>query len=84
MKESARCKITNELTVEYTLSSEEGENSYSILCEIFSSNGKLLDSERAEHFTSDYKTAKGLYNTIVKHQVTPCTLNDVIEDLSIC
>ena len=65
MKENKICRITDELTVEYTLSRDEGrgERCYSILCEIFNNKGELLDSVGAEHFTADYDTAKSFFDT---------------------
>lgn len=71
------------LTLKYRLHKEPSllGQEYSIYCMCYDDNGELIDAECVNAISADYERAQNIFDKIVLHRVTPCTLKDVIIDL---
>lgn len=87
--ENAKTEIGGtEYSIEYAITKEAGEEEsdgqaeYGIRCELFEREASV-HAEEVKGITADTEMMKKLFRKIVKNQVFPVHLRDVIEDLLI-
>ena len=72
------CSVIEGNNVEYTLLSIGG-----ILRPVYAIEIKDFDECRMSFFGTDKKRAVRIFDSIVENTVTPCTLEDIAEDMAI-